>query len=142
MSAPTDDGAWLNLVRSSMPPFWRVLAESGWPDLGGDGRVQAAIVPESPRRPFFNSVLYDDPVSMVRSIDAVAEAYAEAGIEAWTVWVPEADGRRGEALAGGRPQAGRHAQGDGDASWASCARLSRTPSSRSGRSPTTSWSPA
>jgi ribosomal protein S18 acetylase RimI-like enzyme len=81
-----------------MPPFWRVLAEStGGRIWEGEG-VSAAIVPGSPRRSFFNSVLYDDPVSMVKSIDAIAEIYAEAGIDAWTVWVPEADTPVAEAL--------------------------------------------
>ncbi|MDX6605870.1 MAG: hypothetical protein QOD14_410 [Solirubrobacterales bacterium] len=91
MTIPADGAAWLELIRSSMPPFWRVLAES----MGGgvwerDG-VCAAIVPGSPRRSFFNSVLYADPAPMVESIDALTEAYAQAGIDAWTVWVPEAD---------------------------------------------------
>lgn len=81
-----------------MPLFWRVLAESTGGRIWESDGVSAAIVPGSPRRSFFNSVLYDDPVSMVKSIEAVAEAYAEAGIDAWTVWVPEADTPVAEAL--------------------------------------------
>jgi GNAT superfamily N-acetyltransferase len=98
VSVPTDDAAWLRLIRSSMPPFWRVLAESTGGRIWVRGGVSAAVVPGSPRRSFFNSVLYEDPAEMVESLDAVAEAYAEAGIEAWTVWVPEADTAVAEAL--------------------------------------------
>jgi GNAT superfamily N-acetyltransferase len=81
-----------------MPPFWRVLAESTGGRIWEADGVSAAIVPGSPHRSFFNSVLYDDPVSMVKSIDAIAETYAEAGVDAWTVWVPEADTVVAEAL--------------------------------------------
>jgi GNAT superfamily N-acetyltransferase len=98
MTPPADDAAWLQLVRASMPPFWAVLAES----MGGrvwerDG-LTAGIVPGSPKRSFFNSVLYDDPEAMVASIDELADVYAEAGVEAWTVWVPEADTAVAQAL--------------------------------------------
>ncbi len=81
-----------------MPPFWRVLAESTGGRIWKREGVSAAIVPGSPKRSFFNSVLYDDPVSMVGSIDAIAETYAEAGIDAWTVWVPAADTAVADAL--------------------------------------------
>lgn len=98
MSVPADDSSWLNLVRSSMPPFWRLLAEStGGRAWEGDG-VFAAIVPGSPRRSFFNSVLYEDQASMIDSIDEVADLYADAGVEAWTVWVPQADAAVAQAL--------------------------------------------
>jgi len=98
MSLPTDDAAWLQLVRSSMPPFWAVLAESTGGSVWRREGVTAAIVPGSPKRSFFNSVLYEDPESMVASIDALAEVYDDAGIEAWTVWVPESDAEVAQAL--------------------------------------------
>jgi GNAT superfamily N-acetyltransferase len=91
MAIPADEAGWLDLIRSGMPPFWRLLAESTGGRIWESDGLTAAIVPGSPKRSFFNSVLYDDPESMVESIDAVAAAYAEAGIEAWTVWVPAAD---------------------------------------------------
>jgi GNAT superfamily N-acetyltransferase len=95
---PADDSAWLELVRSSMPPFWRLLAEStGGRAWERDG-VFAAIVPGSPQRSFFNSVLYEDPDSMVHAIDDLADLYADAGVNAWTVWVPQADIAVAEAL--------------------------------------------
>src|SRR6266508_2782025 len=91
VSAPTDDASWLRLIRSSMTPFWRLLAESTGGRVWESDGVSAAIVPGAPNRSFFNSGLYDHAAAMVESIDRVAEAYAQAGIRAWTVWVPEAD---------------------------------------------------
>jgi GNAT superfamily N-acetyltransferase len=98
VTVPADDAAWLQLVRDSMPPFWRVLAESTGGGVWEGNGVSAAIVPNSPKRSFFNTVLYTDAAAMVDSIDALAAAYADAGIEAWTVWVPEADREVAEAL--------------------------------------------
>jgi GNAT superfamily N-acetyltransferase len=98
LAVPADDGAWLDLIRSSMPPFWALLAEStGGSVWRGDG-ITAAIVPDSPKRSFFNSVLYDDPAALVASIEELDQIYGEAGVEAWTVWVPEADTAVARAL--------------------------------------------
>jgi ribosomal protein S18 acetylase RimI-like enzyme len=95
---PADDAAWLELVRSSMPPFWALLAEStGGRTWRGD-RITAAIVPGSPRRSFFNSVLYEEPEALIPSIGELDEVYAAEGVEAWTVWVPEADTAVAQAL--------------------------------------------
>jgi GNAT superfamily N-acetyltransferase len=95
---PADDAAWLDLVRGSMPPFWRVLAESTGGRLWERDGVSAAIVPGSPKRSFFNSVLYEDADSMVASIGELDQVYADAGVEAWTVWVPEHDTAVAQAL--------------------------------------------
>jgi GNAT superfamily N-acetyltransferase len=98
MAIPADDAAWLELVRGSMPPFWRTLAEhTGGTFWEGDS-VQAAIVPASPERSFFNSVLYTDANALVESIDELAALYEEAGVRAWTVWVPEEDQAVAKAL--------------------------------------------
>ena len=98
MTTPADDAGWLQLIRSSMPPFWALLADAcGGSVLRLDG-VTAAIVPASPKRSFFNSVLYGDSGALVESIEELAGAYDDAGVEAWTVWVPEADKTVAEAL--------------------------------------------
>jgi ribosomal protein S18 acetylase RimI-like enzyme len=98
VAIPTDDAGWLDLVRSSMPPFWRLVAEhAGGRAWERDG-VLATIVPASPQRSFFNSVLYEDRESMIAAIAELAEAYEEAGIAAWTVWVPEDDTEVARAL--------------------------------------------
>ena len=98
MAVPADDGAWLELIRSSMPPFWALLAESTGGSVWRSDGVTAAVVPDSPKRSFFNSVLYEDPEALVGSIDELASVYDEAGVEAWTVWVPEADTSVARAL--------------------------------------------
>jgi GNAT superfamily N-acetyltransferase len=98
VAIPADDAAWLRLVRDSMPPFWRLLAESTGGRVWERDGVSAAIVPGSPRRSFFNSVLYADPALLIDSIDDLAAAYADAGIDAWTVWVPEEDTEVAQAL--------------------------------------------
>jgi GNAT superfamily N-acetyltransferase len=98
LAIPADGAAWLRLVRSGMPPFWVLLAESTGGRIWQRNGITAAIVPGSPKRSFFNSVLYEDPGSMVASVDEVSRVYAEAGIEAWTVWVPEADAEVASAL--------------------------------------------
>jgi GNAT superfamily N-acetyltransferase len=69
---------------------------------GGDVReedgVMAAIVPEMPDRSVVNSVVYDDAGALEAQLDALAAAYEDAGIEAWTVWVHESDERAARVL--------------------------------------------
>jgi len=89
MGIPEDSEGWLALVRAGMPPFWRHLAEGTGGRVWERDGVFAALVPDSPKRSFFNSVLYQDPERMIDSIDALAELYRDAGVEAWTVWVLE-----------------------------------------------------
>jgi GNAT superfamily N-acetyltransferase len=91
VALPASDGAWLQLVRDGMPPFWRLMAEGTGGSVWERGGVTAALVPGSPQRSFFNSVLYREPGELIDSIGELAEIYEEAGISAWTVWVPEAD---------------------------------------------------
>lgn len=98
MAAPSDDAGWLSLIRSSMPPFWSLLAESTGGNVWHRDGITAAVVPDSPKRSFFNSVLYTDPEPLVDSIGELADLYSEAGVEAWTVWVPEADAEVADAL--------------------------------------------
>ncbi len=98
MAVPLDDARWLELIRASMPPFWSLLAESTGGSVWRRDGVIAAVVPGSPKRSFFNSVLYSDPEAVVASIGDLADLYSEAGVDAWTVWVPEADADVAEAL--------------------------------------------
>jgi GNAT superfamily N-acetyltransferase len=98
MAIPEDSAGWLRLVRARMPPFWRLLAEGTGGRVWDEDGVFASIVPASPKRSFFNSVLYEDPDRMIASIDELAAIYDDAGVEAWTVWVPEADAAVAEAL--------------------------------------------
>jgi GNAT superfamily N-acetyltransferase len=98
MGVPRDDAGWLELIRAGMAPLWRLLAEgSGGSVWTGDGTL-ASIIPSSPERSVFNSVFYEDGERLIASLDRVADAYEEAGIRAWTVWVPEADRTTAAAL--------------------------------------------
>ena len=55
------------------------------------GGVTASVVPAIPDRSIVNSVAYRDTKALEAAIDDLAAAYEEAGIGAWTVWVPEDD---------------------------------------------------
>ncbi len=51
----------------------------------------ASVVPAIPDRSIVNSVAYRDADSLAAALDELAAEYDEAGVEAWTVWVPEDD---------------------------------------------------
>jgi GNAT superfamily N-acetyltransferase len=78
------------------------LAARGAPDsrvLTVDG-VTAAITPVTPDRSVLNGVVVEDFRELPGALDEVAAAYAEAGVRAWTVWVPEHEVVARELLAG------------------------------------------
>lgn len=60
--------------------------------------VSAAIVPASAQRSIPNSVSYTDSRALLGSLDELAELYRGAGIDAWTVWVPDFDAETIAAL--------------------------------------------
>ncbi len=99
-SLPSDDRSWFDLVLRNQLPVWRLIADACRGEVIGEGELQAAIVPESPNRSFFNSVFYLDTDQLIDYLPRLAEAYDDAGVNAWTVWIPETDGRAREALAG------------------------------------------
>jgi GNAT superfamily N-acetyltransferase len=98
MGTPSDSAGWLELIRTGMPPFWRALAEGAGGSVWAEDDVLAAIVPMAPERSVFNSVFYEDGERLLVSLDPIADAYDEAGVNAWTVWVPEADDRAAAGL--------------------------------------------
>lgn len=53
--------------------------------------VAAAVVPACPERSIANSVSFSDPAALPGLLDELAAVYERAGVEAWTVWVPEFD---------------------------------------------------
>jgi ribosomal protein S18 acetylase RimI-like enzyme len=61
--------------------------------------VFAAVVPATPKRSVANSVLYSDTAALEAALGDLAAAYDEAGVEAWTVWVPEGDEAAAAVLA-------------------------------------------
>jgi ribosomal protein S18 acetylase RimI-like enzyme len=60
--------------------------------------VQATVVPVREWFSIFNSVLYSDRDALLGSLPQLAEGYAEAGVKAWSVWVPPADSACADAL--------------------------------------------
>jgi GNAT superfamily N-acetyltransferase len=72
---------WLGILGAAAP-------ESQLIDVEG---MRGAIVPACPTRSIPNSVSYTDADSLAAGLDAVSAAYWDAGIEAWTVWVPDFD---------------------------------------------------
>lgn len=99
MSAlPSDDRGWFELVLENQPPLWRLYVEACGGELFTDGDVQAAIVAASPNRSFFNSVFYSDTDHLVELLPHLAEVYEDAGVNAWTVWIPAEDQRARDAL--------------------------------------------
>ncbi|MGZ5420170.1 MAG: GNAT family N-acetyltransferase [Solirubrobacterales bacterium] len=85
----------------SMLDFWRGVAAASAESsvIEGDG-ILAAVVPSAPSRSFFNSVLYEDPVALPDRLDELAAAYGQAGVAAWTVWVPRDHAETAELLEG------------------------------------------
>jgi GNAT superfamily N-acetyltransferase len=61
--------------------------------------VIAAVSPSTPDRSLFNSVFAADPVALAGSIDSLAATYEQAGVRAWTVWVPDDDRESATLLA-------------------------------------------
>jgi hypothetical protein len=95
----TRDAAAWNHVLASMRAFFRALpmhTERGR-CLELDG-VIAAVTPAVPERSFPNSVLYEHEDALAAVLDELAAVYDDAGVLAWTVWVPEHHARTRELL--------------------------------------------
>jgi GNAT superfamily N-acetyltransferase len=86
-----DEGGWFELVLSNQPPLWTLYVESTGGELFIESDVQAAVIPASPNRSFFNSVWYEDSDHLVDALPRLAQVYDEAGVNAWTVWIPATD---------------------------------------------------
>src|SRR3954466_16153503 len=59
--------------------------------------VVASLAPAVPHASIVNSVGYRDAEALAATLAELAAAYDEAGVRAWTVWVPE-DDREAAAL--------------------------------------------
>jgi len=53
--------------------------------------VSASVVPAAPDRSIFNWVVYERPQALDEHYAAIAQAYDDAGVRAWTVWVDPDD---------------------------------------------------
>jgi GNAT superfamily N-acetyltransferase len=89
--APVDEAGWFELVLSNQPPLWTLYVESTGGELFTEDDIQAAVIPASPNRSFFNSVWYEDAEHLVDTLPRLAEVYDKAGVNAWTVWIPAND---------------------------------------------------
>jgi GNAT superfamily N-acetyltransferase len=89
-----DREAWLGRMRDSMEAFFRAMiaATPSARAVEGDG-VVATVIPVTPDRSVFNSVVYAGADGLAAAYDDLAAAYERAGVRAWTVWVPEDDAR-------------------------------------------------
>ena len=94
---------WHARMLRSMEVAWRAMA-SGSEDarLIERNGVLAAIAPRVAERSVFNSVLYRTPDDLAAARDDLAAEYDAAGVNAWTVWVPESDRASAELLSGSR----------------------------------------
>jgi GNAT superfamily N-acetyltransferase len=68
--------------------FARVSPEGRVIELEG---VTAAVVPRCPERSVVNCVIYTEARLLGEALETLAHVYDEAGVRAWTVWVPEHD---------------------------------------------------
>jgi GNAT superfamily N-acetyltransferase len=62
--------------------------------------VVASVSPATPDRSIFNSVIASGPDALSAALDRLSSLYRDAGVRAWTVWVPD-DDRASAALLDG-----------------------------------------
>ena len=60
--------------------------------------VTAAVVPAAADRSVANGVVYDSAERLAAGLDELAAVYEEAGVRAWTVWVPQHDRESAQLL--------------------------------------------
>jgi hypothetical protein len=94
----SDPALWKRMHESMWVAFKAVPAASSGRSLELDG-VLACVTPAVPERSLPNSVLYESEDALEAALPTLATAYEEAGIDAWTVWVPEHDERARKLLA-------------------------------------------
>jgi GNAT superfamily N-acetyltransferase len=89
----------LDRMLATMRSAWRVMADTAsdasW--IESDG-VSAAIFPRIPNRSVMNSVFYEPGAGVAAKREELDAAYRDAGVNAWTVWVPEDDRQVANAL--------------------------------------------
>jgi GNAT superfamily N-acetyltransferase len=81
-----------HLGYASLRPFCKALggASEGARVVHLEGAM-GAVVPAAPERSVVNSVIYENAVALEPALERLAATYDEAGVRAWTVWVPERD---------------------------------------------------
>ena len=100
MAYVEDAEGWLRLI-ASLAQWSRTIdgASEGMRVVERDGLV-TTITPRVPDRSIVNDVVYWDRDAFAAAYDVIEQGYAAAGIEAWTVWVPDGDEQTSALLAG------------------------------------------
>jgi GNAT superfamily N-acetyltransferase len=79
-------------MRTSMAAFYRLIGQrSPGGRLFERPGLTAAIAPSCPERSVVNGVVYETADGLAAVLEDLASAYEDAGVRAWTVWVPETD---------------------------------------------------
>ncbi len=92
----TTASGWDSLGYASLERFLRAVGDGDADNaLVERPGLVASVVPASPERSLFNSVLYEHPRALADHYDEISDAYASAGVRAWCVWTPQSD--RGSA---------------------------------------------
>jgi ribosomal protein S18 acetylase RimI-like enzyme len=82
---------------ANLTEFYRLMGEGAGGVVTRPG-VVACLCPPAARWSYFNAVVYTDGTALRAALDAIAAAYDGAGVDAWTVWVPEDDAETAAAL--------------------------------------------
>jgi GNAT superfamily N-acetyltransferase len=90
-----DDRELFEREQAGLAAFYRRLIAPGSRSsrLIERGDVVAAVVPIAPERSFCNGVVPQSSQGLSNALEALASAYQDAGVRAWTVWVPASDTR-------------------------------------------------
>lgn len=99
MAYVDDAEGWRRLI-ASLAQWSRAIdgASEGMRSIDRDGLVMT-ITPAVPERSIVNDIVYWDGGALIAGYDEIEQAYADAGIEAWLVWVPDGDTGVAAALA-------------------------------------------
>lgn len=99
MAAARATPDWERML-ASMRAFFAFVGEGspGFRCLRLDG-VLASVTPAVPEKSVPNSVVYESEEALEAALGELEAAYEEAGVQAWTVWVPDRDERAKRVLA-------------------------------------------
>jgi ribosomal protein S18 acetylase RimI-like enzyme len=93
-----DAAGWERMLQS-MRTFFALMPKTseGGRAVRLDG-VVATVAPAVPERSVPNSVVYETEEALADSLEELAQIYEEAGVRAWTVWVPAYHERAAQLL--------------------------------------------
>lgn len=96
-SAERTPSGWSRRSYAGIARWLTAIAAADGASLLSREGLLASIAPAAAERSLFNSVVYDEPGALERHLGELALVYEDAGVLAWTVWVPDAD-REGAVL--------------------------------------------